>query len=531
MRDSLRYPCTRWETALSDWQPDDLSLDRQSEFYQHMASCADCEAALHDYFAVDTILRHLPSVKPSPELPSIIVQEWEGEDSAKHLQDSDPAIERCDEQLFQLSRDIQVEGDLPTLQSIDGAEVDLSISSADPGECSRQSDCLTTGTAISQLPIKDRAHAIIISVDQYESPHLPDLPASAQNAHALRALLTDRCGYAPDHIELLTGASATVWNVRAALHTLADRSGPDTFTIIYFSGHGACASEKDKQHGYLCLRETNPPDLEHTAFSDTEFASALRAIRSRSVLVLLDICHNGGLLWIEDLGTRGKTTVQGLLPQSTYDIMRKSKDQVIVVTCKYGLSDSIPHEDDCSGYRFMHYFFEHDIGSGVSLRDLLASGYLHILDLFQHLAADKERSDLRTEIALMTRSLTARFPIASHEGNAETAPVMEAAGEVAVQTEQRPQEMLAPHHDATTGNAQAVGDYHVRNSIVRAPSTCFDMEEFHELVEDIIVFVLGIPSNSSRCNDASVRSNATRTVTDWSESANIRSASRWRGPV
>lgn len=92
------------------------------------------------------------------------------------------------------------------------------------------------GSASAGPPAASRRTALIIGV----SSHLKGRPASpyggAGDAAAMREAL-QRAGWADDQIRVLTGTAATGANIRSGIQWLAERAGPDSFSVFHYSGH------------------------------------------------------------------------------------------------------------------------------------------------------------------------------------------------------------------------------------------------------------------------------------------------------
>ena len=92
------------------------------------------------------------------------------------------------------------------------------------------------GPASAGPPASSQRSAFIVGV----SRHLGGRPASpvggAGDAAAMREVLR-RAGWADDQVRVLTDTGATGANIRAGIQWLADRSGPDSFSLFHYSGH------------------------------------------------------------------------------------------------------------------------------------------------------------------------------------------------------------------------------------------------------------------------------------------------------
>jgi hypothetical protein len=139
------------------------------------------------------------------------------------------------------------------------------------------------------------AHALAVGVAAYR--HLRPLPATVlADASAVAADLANPAvgAYDPARVRTLLDGDATGPALRAALADLARDAGERSTVLIYFSGHGGRLPSGD----YLLPVDAAYPDeqaLAASALSTAEFTAALRAVRARKLVVILDCCHAGGV--------------------------------------------------------------------------------------------------------------------------------------------------------------------------------------------------------------------------------------------
>lgn len=142
----------------------------------------------------------------------------------------------------------------------------------------------------------DNAYALLIAVDQNREAAAA-LPAVAADARALYDVLVhpQRCGYAPDHVRLLTGPDCTRQGILDGLDWLAERIAAvgdgNATAIIYFSGHGHV---EGGEH-FLIPYDLNLRRIRSSALAAADFAADVAALAARRLLVVLDCCHAAGM--------------------------------------------------------------------------------------------------------------------------------------------------------------------------------------------------------------------------------------------
>ena len=153
-------------------------------------------------------------------------------------------------------------------------------------------------------------YALLVGITRYASPTVPDLAGCENDVLAVRDLLQDHFGVAPDGITVLLNEAATREAIRTAfrdqllapLQTWAAQRRPDDgaqeqpAVLFYFSGHGSQAPAADELAG---VDETLVP---HDSRVDGRYDIKDRELRSwlaevsqytTNVTVILDCCHSG----------------------------------------------------------------------------------------------------------------------------------------------------------------------------------------------------------------------------------------------
>jgi len=248
----------------------------------------------------------------------------------------------------------------------------------------------------------EQGHALVIGVATYV--RATPLPESVLNdARDLGQLLTDptACGYPEANVIRLLDGQATGAGIRAALATLARRTGPDDTTIVFFSGHGAHNRAGDGGGQYLLPHDCDAADLPGTAIVGDEMTALLQDIAADRLLVLFDSCHSGGA-----------GDPKGPLPQfergleeAYYEALAQGNGRVVMASSRSDeLSWTLP------GMRnslFTHYLLEALRGQARTLGD----GYVRVFDVFRHVAG-RVPARAKQHPVFKATALEEDFPIA-----------------------------------------------------------------------------------------------------------------------
>jgi len=132
--------------------------------------------------------------------------------------------------------------------------------------------------------------AICVGIGRYH--HLTSLTCATRDAEDVAAVL--KSGLTTSDIRVLLDTAATKEAILKQMAWLANTSGVETTSVVFFSGHGGRSKVGDTQ-AYFCPVEASPLDMADSCLSSEEFATALAKIKSERLLVLLDTCYSGGI--------------------------------------------------------------------------------------------------------------------------------------------------------------------------------------------------------------------------------------------
>ena len=152
-------------------------------------------------------------------------------------------------------------------------------------------------------------YALLVGINHYASPNVPDLGGSENDIAAMAQLLTQRFAVPSTQIQTLTNADATLAAVKAAFAAYliaparqwaeTGRQGEPPALLFHFSGHGSQApdptgTEADGLDETLVCHDSRLPD--HYDLKDWELGLLLdeAARYTHNITVILDCCHSGG---------------------------------------------------------------------------------------------------------------------------------------------------------------------------------------------------------------------------------------------
>ena len=141
-------------------------------------------------------------------------------------------------------------------------------------------------------------YALLVGVGESAYPAW-SLPVTVRDIQAIRAILTDPnlCAYPGDdrHIRLIHDKTATRAAILDGLAWLEAQAAadPDAIAVVFYSGHGWL--DESTSRYYLIPHDVEPCDVAVSALPAQEFTDALREIKAKRLLVMIDCCHAEGM--------------------------------------------------------------------------------------------------------------------------------------------------------------------------------------------------------------------------------------------
>ncbi len=131
-------------------------------------------------------------------------------------------------------------------------------------------------------------HAIIIGINDYADPAIPDLRFAESDAKAIYQTLVDPAigRFNKDHVTLMLGKDATPSAIKAALYKLRG-VGKDDLVVIFYSGHGA----KEGDEAFWVTQAAERKALPATALRNKDIREFLAKIPAQRLVILLDCCY------------------------------------------------------------------------------------------------------------------------------------------------------------------------------------------------------------------------------------------------
>jgi len=131
--------------------------------------------------------------------------------------------------------------------------------------------------------------ALIIGINDYEDPKIPDLETAVDDARSMSEVLGERYGF---QVELLLDQKATKKAIYQALRDLAASAHPDDSILIYYAGHGDL--DRTYNDGWWIPVDAKGGDP-ITYLDNVQVQKSMRSMEARHVLLISDSCYSGTL--------------------------------------------------------------------------------------------------------------------------------------------------------------------------------------------------------------------------------------------
>lgn len=165
---------------------------------------------------------------------------------------------------------------------------------------------LRWGGATPELAAKPKLYVLAVGVSQYQNPNLT-LGLAAKDAQDFAAAMQRQQGrmYRAVEVKRLTNAMATRRALLDGFAWLEQQVTSGDVAAIFLAGHGL---NDQKGEYYFLPTDVDTERVQGTGVALTDFRHIVAALRGR-VLLFVDTCHAGNILWKQGRGTLSVTGV------------------------------------------------------------------------------------------------------------------------------------------------------------------------------------------------------------------------------
>lgn len=212
-------------------------------------------------------------------------------------------------------------------------------------------------------------HALVVGISSYQ--RVTPLAKARDDAIDLAELLI-RIGYPPEQVLLLLDEGATKVAIDNALNALAEKTRARDTVLIFYSGHGVQRRGGLKQGEFLCPVGADLNDLHSTCISSEELETAVSALKTSQVVILLDACHAGGV------GKAEGIEIAAGLSDQMYQKLAGQRGRIVIASCA---RDEVSWETQ----QMRNSLFTHCLLEGLRGKASSHDGFVHITHLFDYI--------------------------------------------------------------------------------------------------------------------------------------------------
>jgi len=140
------------------------------------------------------------------------------------------------------------------------------------------------------IPVAGKFYALLIGVQNYRAPGIPDLKNPVHDAESLGDVLVRQYTFDRQNVTVLKNPSRE--RIMEALETLHGEIQPEDNFLIFYAGHGYL--DKDAQQGYWW-----PADAHSTVhsnwISNADLRDQIKRIKAKHTLLICDACFSGSV--------------------------------------------------------------------------------------------------------------------------------------------------------------------------------------------------------------------------------------------
>jgi len=158
---------------------------------------------------------------------------------------------------------------------------------------------LSTGCSILDTGENVRSFGLIIGIDEYTDPRIPDLDYCVSDADGVYAALLG-AGWNALDITVLKNADASKASISSAVQAIVQQAAAGDYVLVYYSGHGSSVwdvsgDELDGLDEVIVPRDANLYDSA-SFLSDDELHALLSDCKTEKGVFFFDSCNSGGFI-------------------------------------------------------------------------------------------------------------------------------------------------------------------------------------------------------------------------------------------
>jgi|GEM_PF-3182686 len=144
---------------------------------------------------------------------------------------------------------------------------------------------------------KKKRIGLFIGINTYQDNRISDLKACDRDAAMMAESMVNQCGLG--YANLLVNEKATLAAIKAAFTELVTLSQPGDEVFVFWSGHGGTCADTQGEEADGLDEYLVPSDgrfgTNSSMLMDDDFDRLLAGLQGRTLTIILDTCHSGGI--------------------------------------------------------------------------------------------------------------------------------------------------------------------------------------------------------------------------------------------
>jgi len=164
-----------------------------------------------------------------------------------------------------------------------------------------------SNTVSGELNIAGSYYALLIGINEYQDPQLPNLDRPVNDAESLYTVLVSHYLFDPQNVILLKNVTRS--DINDALDLLAQKITPADNLLIFYAGHGYW--DEKANIGYW-LPSDAKRNLKADWFRNSTLCDYIMEINSRHTLLITDACFGGSIFKTRSISLEVPRAIQML---------------------------------------------------------------------------------------------------------------------------------------------------------------------------------------------------------------------------
>lgn len=263
-----------------------------------------------------------------------------------------------------------------------------------------------SGTSLSRRFDAGRKWAIVVGVNEYLDPSIPNLRFCVADAQLMARTLADKCGYGPERILTITDEQQNKhllpfgFNLREQIRSWLLKARQGDTVLVYFAGHGFLGERGQK---FLAPMDCKKENLGLTAFRADDLRDMLHQCTASQKILILDCCHAGGARSGDAIGPSAQELGQAFA---------QAEGLITLASCR---KTELSHE----WMEQQHGLFTHFLAEGLAgAADTKTDGMVDSDEIYQYTldkvvtTAQRRLNVQQTPVRLIGEDVVGVFPLA-----------------------------------------------------------------------------------------------------------------------